>query len=99
MRVHVPEGPLLLGRKFLPREQRLIEAEFREIADPHRVEDAVEVVALVLHHARVKSLDRALEAVAVLVKAGVAQTAPARHPAAHSRDREAAFPALFDFVG
>src|SRR6185503_18636550 len=43
-------------RQLLPREQRFVEAESREIADPHRVEHAVEVVDLVLHHAGMKVL-------------------------------------------
>src|SRR2546422_8287007 len=88
---------LLFSRQLLPRKQRLVEAEAGEVADPHRVEDAVEVVAFVLHHPGVKTLHLAFKEVSFLVKPLVAQRAPARHPAAHPRHREATFPAFLHF--
>src|SRR5581483_10913395 len=78
----------------LPREQHVDEAELREVLDAHRIEDAVEVVALVLHHARVEALDRAVDRLAKGVEAGVADLAVARHDAAHPGHRQASLPAL-----
>src|SRR2546430_1058551 len=88
---------LLFSRQLLPRKQRFVEAEAGEVADPHRVEDAVEVVAFVLHHPGVKTLHLAFEKVSYFVKPLVAQRAPARHPAAHPRHREATFPGFLHF--
>src|SRR2546422_4477939 len=89
---------LPFSRQLLPRKQRLVEAEAGEVADPHRVEDAVEVVAFVLHHPGVKTLHLAFKKVSFFVKPLVAPRAPARHPAAHPRHREATFPAFLPFV-
>jgi hypothetical protein len=44
------------------REQVLVEAELRSCPDAHRVEDAVQVVAFVLHHARMEILHSCVEA-------------------------------------
>jgi hypothetical protein len=44
------------------REQGLVEAELRSCPDTHRVEDAVQVVAFVLHHARMETCTSLLEA-------------------------------------
>ena len=56
------------------------------------------MVALVLHHARVEALDRAVDGGARFVESAVAQPREARHHAAHSRHRQAAFPGFLDLV-
>src|SRR4029079_19462008 len=90
---------LVFLRQLLPREQRFVEAEAGEIADAHRVEHAVEVVAFVLDHTGMEVLHLALERLAVLVEPGIAQALEARHPAAHAGHRQAALPAFLDLVG
>ena len=63
-------------------KQHLGEAEAREVAHPHRVQLADQVVALVLHHAGVKAVGLARDRVAVGVETGVADAPVARHHAA-----------------
>jgi hypothetical protein len=65
----------------------------------HRVEDAVQVVALVLHHARVKAADLAADRVAERIEAVVAEARIPRHDAAQPGNRQAPFPILLDLVG
>src|SRR6185312_10674046 len=84
--------------EILPGEQLFVEAELGEVGHPLRVEDAVQVVALVLHHARVETLGLALDGLAVLVVARVAQPRVARHEAPHAGHRKTAFPALLDLA-
>src|SRR5436190_14828858 len=86
--------PSVFLRQRLSWKQRFVEAELGEVADPHRVEDAVEVVDFVLHDTSVEIRRLALEWAAVLVKAAIAQTLVARHDAAHAGHGQAAFPAL-----
>src|SRR2546421_1822726 len=88
----------VFGRQPLSRKQRFVEAELAQIADAHRVEDAVKMVDLVLHHARVEAFHLALEAPTALIEAAVAKPLPAWHPAAHAGNGEAAFPALLDLA-
>src|SRR6185503_2034713 len=73
-----PDPCLVFLRQFLAREQRVVEAEAGEIADAHRIEHAVQMVDLVLHHAGVKVLHVALERVSVRVEPGIAQALEAR---------------------
>ena len=69
-------------RQFLSWKQRFVEAELRQVADAHRIEDAVEVVALVLHHAGVETRHVALERLArsrrIRDSAGACSAAPRR---------------------
>src|SRR5688500_8996467 len=48
---------LVFGRKLDAGEERVVEAEAREVADAHRVEHPVEVIDLVLHYASVEAFD------------------------------------------
>src|SRR5436189_5005004 len=59
--------------QVLAREKLLVEAEARQVRHALRVQDTVEVVALVLHDARVEPLGDAVDGIALLVEAGVAQ--------------------------
>src|SRR6059058_804921 len=98
-RVRAPAGalfaPSVVLARVQAREQHVRVAELREVAHPHRVQLAHEVVALVLHDARMEALGFALDAPARFVDAGVPDAAPARHHGAQARDGEAAFPVLF----
>src|SRR5687768_15640355 len=89
---------LVFRRQLLPWKQRFIEAEAGEVADAHRVEDAVEMVDLVLHDTGMEVFDVALEFPPGLVETRIAQLLVARHDAAHARHGQAAFPALFEIV-
>src|SRR5687767_14791352 len=89
---------LVLRWQLCAREELLDEAELRQVADAHGIEHAIEVIDLVLHHARVEPLHFALEALAALVAPGVAKPSVARHPAAHAGNREATLPALLPLV-
>jgi hypothetical protein len=57
------------------------------------------VVALVLHHAGMEAVHRAIDGVPVRVEAGVADAREARHHAAQAGHGEAAFPVFFLFIG
>src|SRR3569623_3919 len=81
-------GRLLFGKQFF------LEAELGEIADATRIEHAVEVVAFVLHHARVKTVHLAHEALATLIEAAVTQSRVTRHQPAHARHAQTALPIL-----
>ena len=59
-------------------KQRVLVAEMAQVRDAHRIEDAVEMVDLVLHDARVESLDGALERPSFQVEAAIAQSAGPR---------------------
>src|SRR5687768_6664325 len=89
---------LFLRRQRLAWKQRVIETEPGEVTNAHRVQDAVEVIALVLHHAGVKAGDLAHEALAALVVPGVFEPRVAGYPAAHAGNGKAALPARFHVV-
>src|SRR5262245_5937356 len=74
---------------FLPREELLVEAQLRKVGHALRIQDAIEVVALVLHDARMEAVRLALERIALDVEAGIAQLRVAGHDAAHAGHREA----------
>src|SRR3569623_3329320 len=69
-------------RRNLRREQLVLETELGEVADAAGIEHAVEMIAFVLHHARVKSEHLAHEMAAVLVVTAVTQMGVARHQTA-----------------
>src|SRR5205085_2791062 len=73
----------------LPWEELCGEAEAAHVGHAHGIQDAIEVVDLVLHHAGVEPFGHAVDGLAVLVEAGVAQLEVARHDPAHARHREA----------
>src|SRR5450631_2690772 len=77
---------LLVDQGF-PGKQRVIEAELGEIANAARIEDAVQVVDLVLHDPGVEILHRAIDRGSRRIEAGIAQFAITRHQAAHPRNR------------
>jgi hypothetical protein len=67
----------------------------RRIGHPHGVEDAVEMVALVLHHAGMEAVRLALDWLSIQPHAAIAEMGVARHPAGQARHRQAA---LISFV-
>ena len=69
------------------------EPEGPAVLDPVRVEHPVKVVALVLHHPRMETIDAAVDPVPLPVEALVADPLPARHQPPHPRDAEATLPA------
>src|SRR5258708_37223741 len=86
-------GWLVVLQDF-PGKQRVIEAELREVANSPRIQNPVQMIDFVLHHAGVKVPDAAIDQRSCSVEAAVAQLAIARHQTAHAGDREAAFPVL-----
>src|SRR4051812_42423674 len=73
-----------------------LEDQLRQILHALGIEDAVEMVALMLHHPGVKSLGRALDRLAVEPDAPVADMRRPLDPAAHPRHRKTALPAALD---
>lgn len=55
------------------REQHFRETELAEVADAHRIQDALQVIALMLHHAGMEAVDGAVNLVALQVQALIAQ--------------------------
>ena len=55
-----------------------------QVGDPHGIEHAVQVIDLMLHHARMEAIDRAIDGRATGIEALVAQPRVARHQAAHA---------------
>ena len=80
------------------RKQDIGEAELREIAHPHGVERALQMVAFVLHDAGMEAADRAVDRLAVLAAPLVADAPVSRHQPAQAGHRETAFPAVFGFI-
>ena len=64
-------GSIVAGR--LPRKQHVLEAETGQVANAHRVQDAVEVIHLVLHDPGMETLDGAVDGCAMRIEALVAQ--------------------------
>src|SRR3569623_2035595 len=85
-------------RRILRREQLVLETELGEVADAAGIEHAVEMIAFVLHHARVKSVHLAHEMAAVLVVTAVTQMGVARHQTAQAGHAETALPVLLHLV-
>src|SRR5690606_19759460 len=62
-------GPSVVLVRVHAGKQHFGEAELGEVLDPRRVQAADEVVAFVLHHARMEAFRLALDALAVGVQA------------------------------
>src|ERR1700722_20311807 len=92
-------GPLeSVVPELLSRKQGVGEAELAHIADSARVENPIQVIHLVLHHARVEIAHRAVDGPALRVDAGVAQVPIARHQTAQTGHGEASLPAFLDVL-
>jgi two-component system, OmpR family, response regulator QseB len=83
---------LLAGLQFLDK------AETSEVAHPHGIKMTGQVVTFVLDDASMKILDDTFADIAVLVAAAITDAPPARHLAAQSRQRQAAFPSEYFLV-
>ena len=75
------------------------EQQLPQILHPLGIEDAVEMVAFVLHHARMEALGRAHDPPALGVIAGVADVPRPLDPAAQARHRKTPLPAAFRSPG
>src|SRR6187402_2621921 len=84
-------GTSVVGN-LLAGEELFDEAEAAHVGHPLRIKNAVQVIALVLHHARMEALGHAIDGIALLVEARVAKLRVAGHDAAHAGHREAALP-------
>lgn len=73
-------------------------AEVRPVLDAHRIDDAFQVVKLMLHHSGMKPLGFSLDGLAVKSKAGVVNSPGTRHNPAHAGDGEAPFPAVLPII-
>ena len=77
--------PLQSSASAISGKQNIGVAEAREVAHAHRIQDAVEVVAFVLHDARMEAVGVALDRPALQIDAAVAELRVARHDAAQAR--------------
>lgn len=82
------------GRLF-PGEQRLLEAESAQVTDAPGVQDAVQVIHLMLDDPGVKTVDGTFEAPSAGIHAAVTDAGATGYQAAHARYAQAPFPALF----
>lgn len=73
-------------------------AEVRPVLDAHRIDDAFQVVKLMLHHSGMKPFGFSLDGLAVKTKAGVVNSPGTRHNPAHAGDGEAPFPAVLPII-
>src|ERR1035437_8380628 len=71
------------------RKKNAGKSKFSEVAHTHGVQLANQVVALMLHHAGVEALHRALERITVLIKTVVANAGKSGHHATQTRHRQA----------
>ena len=76
----------------------LVEAEVTEVGDPHRVENAIQMIVFVLDDPGVKARGLTLDHGPVAIHAAVADPPGARHDGAQLRDRQATFPARNDLL-
>jgi hypothetical protein len=79
-------------------KQLILEAEPAHIVDALGVKDAVEMIALMLHHPRVKILYLPFYGLSLCIETTVTNVPVARHLSAHTRHAEATFPILFHFL-
>jgi hypothetical protein len=70
----------------------VVEPQQPEIGHALGIEDAIEMVAFVLHHAGMETLGLTDDRLAVQSQPGIADTGKARHDTAHPRHRKAALP-------
>lgn len=73
-------------------------AEVRPVLDAHRVDDAFQVVKLMLHHSGMKPLGFSLDGLAVKSKAGVVNSPGTRDNPAHAGYGEAPLPAVLPII-
>src|SRR5690606_38576168 len=71
-------------REPLAGEECFVETEIPQVADPHRIENAAQVIDLVLHDARMEALDAALDGLAERVVTAIAQALEARDQSPHA---------------
>src|SRR5690348_8536144 len=74
----------LIVLQILTWKQRLVKAEETQVAYPHRIKNAEQMIGFVLHDARVKSADFAIDGIAELIAPLIAQIFVARHQATHA---------------
>src|SRR5215469_16105631 len=79
--------------RHLP-DERVLEPEVAQVANPLWIEYAIQVVDFMLHDTRVKALDRAVDRRTGGIEPLVTQPPVTRHEAAHAGDRETSFPSL-----
>ena len=70
-----------------------LENQFRQIGHPLRIEDAVQMIALVLHDPGMKALGDALDGSPFQTQAAISDMRRAFDPASQARDRKTSLPA------
>ena len=70
----------------------------RPVLDAHRIDDAFQVVKLMLHHSGMKTLGFSLDGLAVKSKAGVVNSPGTRDDPAHAGYGEAPLPAVLPII-
>src|SRR6185503_6146144 len=89
---------LLRPRQRTARDELLGEPERAHVLDPLRIEDSIQMIALVLHDACMEAIDRAVDRPAELVAAAITDPRGPRHEPAHPGHAEAPFPTRFALV-
>src|SRR5262249_11035989 len=92
-------GAVSVVRGDLAWKEHVGEPEPGQIRHAHRVQHTVEVIALVLDDASVKSIHYPVDRISLRVDTDVAEPQIARNHATQTGHREASFPALLHFVG
>src|SRR5574337_966716 len=92
------KGSIFVFAYRLAGEQHIGESEPTHVPNPHRIENAVQVVTFMLDHPGVEALHRPVDGLPEWVPAAVPQLTVAGHDAPQARHRKATFPALLHLV-
>src|SRR6185312_1113670 len=91
-------APRSIRHRCHPAGEGVLEAEVPQVAQALRIENAVEVIDLVLHHPGVETLDRAIDGRALEVVAAIAQPPEARDESPQAGHGKTSFPAFILLV-
>ena len=58
----------LIINDHLPRKQHIRKPKQTKILNPHRIQNPLQMIAFMLHHARMKTADGAINCCAVLIQ-------------------------------
>src|SRR5512146_2230871 len=82
----------LLFHHRVARKQDVRKAEGTKVGHPHWIENSVQVIAFVLHHASVETIDAPIYRLPMLILPHIAHTGVTRHHAPQPRNTEATLP-------
>jgi hypothetical protein len=88
----------LIVLQILPWEQLFGKTEVAHVKNAHWIKYARQMIAFVLHYARMEIIHSAIYDLTVLIETTVTQAAVTRHQTAHAWHAQASLPALFHFI-